>query len=155
MQNHFKPLPGRFGTQLVTVQTGHIGGSNYLGGASPLTANNTTKFYLGPVPCKCIFSRLAVSCHVTVPVDADGTIVATAFKYDAVANAQVQVSPAVNLEALTLHEGTIVKQYTGATEAQLVLQEGDTIEVNVVNNSAAIDTQPAGLVFLAELYRVE
>ena len=154
MQNHFRRLPGRFGTQLVVLQTGQIGAANYLGGASPVTANTTTTFYLGPVPCKCVFSRLAASA-VTVPVDADGTIIATAFKYSAAANAQVQVSAALNLEALVTREGTIVKQYTSATEAGLTLLEGDAVEVNVVNNSAAIDTQPAGLVFVAELYRIE
>ncbi len=154
MQNHLRPLPGRFGTQTITLQSGQIGAANYLGGASPLTANATTRFQLGPVPCKCVFSKLAVS-TVTVPADAEGTIVATAFKYSATAAAQVQVSPAVDLEALTTRKGTIVRQYTAATEAGLTLQEGDCVEVNVVSNSAAIDTQPVGLVFVAELYRIE
>lgn len=154
MQNHLRPLPGRFGTQTIVLSCGPIGPANYLGGAAPLTANATTTFRLGPVPCKCVFSKLAVSA-TTVPADADGTIVATAFKYSAASNAQVQVSPAVDLEALITREGTIVRQYTAATEAALTVLEGDTIEVNVVNNSAAIDTQPAGLVFNAELYRIE
>lgn len=151
MQNHFAPKPGRFGTELITISTGPIGPANYLGGASPLTANTTTTFRMGPVPRKCVLARFGASA-TTVPADADGTIIATLFKYDAATNAQVQISAAIDLEALVTREGTLAGQYTSATEAQLTINEGDTLEVNVVNNSAAIDTQPAYLVFIAELY---
>jgi hypothetical protein len=154
MLNHFKPQPGRFGTELITLVCGPIGPADYLGGAAPLTANATTTFRLGPVPRKCVFARLAASA-TTVPADADGTIVATAFKYDAATNAQVQISGAINLETLITREGSTANQYSSATEAGLTLQVGDTVEVNVVNNSAGIDTQPAGLVFVAELYVLE
>ena len=41
------------------------------------------------------------------------------------------------------------------TDAQLTLEDGDALEIHVVSDSAAIDTQPAGLVFVAEVLVLE
>lgn len=150
MKNHFSPKPGRFGTMITCVQSAPIGGANYIGGASPLTANTTTTFRLGSFPHKAILSRWSASC-LQVPVDADGTILATLQKYSATATAQVQIGAQIDLEALVTRQQTYAGTYTSATDAQLLINEGDTLEVNVVSNSAAIDTQPTQLIFVAEL----
>lgn len=141
--------PGSFGRQLITIASGQIGGSNYLGSTTPLTVNNTTTFRLGTPAVKCQLIKLAAS-QVTVGADADGTILARAMKYDAAADAQVQVSEDIDLEAATTRELQVAAAKASATAAQRVFNgTSDTLEVNVVNNSAAIDTQPAGLVFTA------
>ena len=43
----------------------------------------------------------------------------------------------------------------GLTEAQRTFAAVDNVYFSVVNNSAAINTQPVGLVFLVELELVE
>lgn len=147
----FEPKPGRFGTQTILLGSGQIGGANYLGGASPLTANSTTTFQLPPPPVKSRFLYLAASV-VTVPVDADGTVLARAMKYDGTAAAQVQVSADLNLGTLTAHKlGKSALLSTATLAAPIFNGTTDGLEINVVSNSAAIDTQPAGLVFTVAL----
>ena len=148
--NMFAPLPGRFGVLPAYLRSGQIGGANFLGGASPLTANTTTIFRLGGMAGrKCVVSRLGAT-TVTVPADADGTIVAKLVKYDASADTTVDVTDTLNLEALVTREESFINKLSTATDAQLLLDVGDALEVHVINNSAAIDTQPAGLVFVVE-----
>lgn len=154
MELHPKPLPGRYGIEVIVVGSGPIGGTNLIGGASPLTANTTTKFYLPAPGFKCAF--LGLKAHaVTVPADADGTILARAVKYDAVANGEVTLSADLNLEGLVTREVSKVGPSTSATEAQLFIRPEDSLLVSVVSNSAAIDTQPANLVFTIELARID
>lgn len=149
--NIFAPLPGRFGVLPMYIRSGQIGGANFLGGASPLTANTTTIFRLGGMAGrKCVVSRLGAT-TVTVPNDADGTIIAKLVKYDASADAAVDVSENLNLEALVTREESFANKLSTATDAQLMLDVGDALEVHVVSNTATIDTQPAGLVFVAEV----
>jgi len=153
--NFFAPKPGRFGVQTVQARTGQIGGANFLGGASPLTANTTTIFRLGGTAGrKCRVSRFGAT-TVTVPADADGTIVATLRKYDASADSAVTLTGNLELEALVTREETSAAVLGTLTDAQLTLDTGDALEIHVVNDSAAIDTQPAGLTFVAELLVLE
>lgn len=153
--NFFRPKAGRFGIAPVLVNSGQIGGTNFLGGTSPLTVNNTTIFRLGNVAGRKVqFSSLGASA-VTVPADADGSILAYAYKYDASADAAVALTGPLNLEALVTREGSSVPALATASDADLTFDVGDTLEIHVVNNSAAIDTQPAGLVFSAELLVLE
>jgi hypothetical protein len=152
--NFFAPKPGRFGVQTVQVRSGQIGGANFLGGATPLTANATTIFRIGGMAGrKCRVSRFGAT-TVTVPADADGTIVATLRKYDASADTPVTLTDNVDLEALVTREESSTA-VLGLSDADLTLDTGDTLEIHVVSNSAAIDTQPAGLVFVAELLVLE
>jgi hypothetical protein len=149
--NFFKPKPGRFGVAPVLLNSGQIGGTNFLGGASPLTANGTTTFRLGGTAGrKCMVSRFGATV-VTVPVDADGAITAVLQKYDASADAVVVLTGPINLETLVTREETSVPFLASLTAAQATFDVGDALEVAVVNDSAAIDTQPAGLVFTVEL----
>jgi hypothetical protein len=149
--NYFAPKPGRFGVASVLLNSGQIGGADYLGGATPLTANASTTFRLGGTAGrKCRISRFGATV-TTMPADADGTITAVLQKYDASANAAVALTGAINLEALVTREETSVVFLATLTDAQATLDTGDALEVVVTNNSAAIDTQPAGLVFTVEL----
>ena len=152
--NYPKQKPGFFGVQRVWLKSEIIGGTNYGGGASPLTANTTTIFRMGGAPCRCVFNAL-VGVTATVPSDADGTILAYAYKYDASADAAVQISAALDLEALVTREGTKAAHLSTASDATLTFDTGDALEIHVINNSAAINAQPAGLVFTAELLMLE
>ena len=154
--NFPKQKPGYFGVQRAFLQTGQIGGSNMLGGATPITANTTTIFRAGSPPSKSMFNAMTTTIGVTIPVDADGTLTVTAYKYDASANAAVALTAAsANLEGLTLREALRTGFLSTATAAALTFEEGDTLEFHVINNSAAIDTQPAGVVFVGEFLVLE
>jgi hypothetical protein len=146
--NYPRQKPGAFGRQLIALQVGPIGPADYLGGAAPLTVNDTTIFRGGAVPVRCRFLKLGAS-QTTVVADADGTVLARAMKYDAGDDAATAVSSDIDLEAGTAREQQTAGQLSTATEATLTFDAGDTLEINVVNNSAAINTQPAGLVFVA------
>jgi hypothetical protein len=151
MMNFFKPKPGRFGVAPVLLNSGQIGGANYLGGASPLTANASTTFRLGGTAGRRVqFSRFGASV-VTAPADADGNIMAILQKYNAVTDATVTLTPTIDLINLVTREQESVGWLTSLTAAQATLGPNDTLEVVVSNDSAAIDTQPAGLVFTVEL----
>lgn len=144
MRNFFSPRPGRFGTQTLVVTSGTIGGTNFAGGASPLTANAATTFRMPSPPVKCRFKSLAVS-TVTVPADSDGTIVAVANKYNGSAVAQ---TANVDLEALTTRQ-LLVTNGNASEPNRIFNGTTDVLEIVVTSNSAAIDTQPAGLIFTA------
>lgn len=154
MSNYPMQRPGSYGVQRVFVPTGQIGGTNFLGGATPLTANATTIFRLGSIGRRAVIGRLT-AVTVTVPADADGTILATLRKYDASADAAVTISQNLDLEALVTREAGSANPITSLSDVDLTLDVGDALEVHVVSNSAAIDTQPAGLIFTAELLVLE
>lgn len=148
--------PGYFGVKRVFLQTGQIGGTNMLGGATAITANNTTIFRAGSPPCKAMFNAMTTTIGVTLPVDNDGTLTVTAYKYDASANAAVALTAASsNLEGLVLREALRTQYLSSASAATLRFDEGDTLEFHVISNSAAIDTQPAGIVFVGEFFALE
>lgn len=145
--------PGRWGTHPVHVSVGPIGGSTALYGATPLTANDVTIFRIPTPPGKFVFSKVAV--HATTDAaDADGTVLGVVSKYDASADAEVTVSGSIDLEALTTLERAEAGVSTSATDAQLVLDTGDTLSFRVTNNSAAIDTQPVDLFIVVELMQL-
>lgn len=145
------PRPGEFGTELLSVAIGPIGGTNNIGGATPLTANNTTTYRLGGLGRLAQIAQVVTS-TTTVPADADGTILATVFKYNAVTDAQVAVTSAIDLETLTTREGRVTLPLATASDAALTFGNNDTVEIAVVNNSAAINTQPVDLWFRVFFY---
>lgn len=114
---------------------------------STLTANTTnlrivfTPAYRGSIDP----ARLRCGCTVK-PVDADGTFLATIKKYDASADAYVTITDALDLEAaLIALESVAFVPVAGLTDAQLYCDTGDQVVVEIVNNSAGIDTQPSEL----------
>lgn len=151
--NYPMQKPGSYGVQRMLVATGQIGGTNFLGGTAPLTANQTTIFRMGAPVNRAAFNGFSATA-VTAAADPDGTTLAYVYKYDASADAAVQLSDAIDLEALVTREGVTAKVLSSATQDQLTFDTGDALEIHVVNNSAAIGTQPAGLVFVVEMLAV-
>ena len=153
--NYPRSKSGFFGVQRFTLQTGEWGGTNFLGGATPFTANPTTKVHAGSPFTKSRFAGFTFTIGTTIPIDADGTLTVTAYKYDASANAEVVLSAAVQMEGQTLREAVRTVALASATDAELLFDEGDTLEFHVISNSASIDTQPAGVVFVGEFLALE
>lgn len=141
-QIYRKHGPGRYGVESVFIRSAPIGGTNQIGGASPLTANTTTTFRLGGFHRKVAFLRFSVSCG-TVGADSDGTLLARMRKIKTDGTTVVTLSSDINLEALTADVSEKAGRLSTATEAHCTILEGETITVDIVNNSAAINTQPA------------
>lgn len=142
MQRHRMPAPGRWGTHPVHFRIALL---------ANLTANVTNTLFGGGTYVRSWISKVAASCF-TVPVDADGTILATLKKWDKSAGAAVTLSSALDLEALVAKETTCFALLSTLTDDQRTLDIGDSLYVEIVNNSAAIDTQPVGLNFIPELF---
>lgn len=153
MLNFFRPKAGRFGVAPTFLKTAQIGGANFQGGATPLTASGTTIFRLGACAGRrAMVSRLG-AVTTTVPVSASGTLLAALYKYDASADAAVKMTGDVDLETLVTREGGFADALA-LSDADLTLDTGDALEVHIVSD-AAIGTQPAGLVFTAEVLVLE
>lgn len=135
---------GEFGTEIIHV-TGML---ETVSGT--ITANTTVKASFGAVHRKGYINKLVVH-TITVPVDADGTILATVKKYDASAAADVTLATSYNLEGLAAKVASVIPFDAGVTQAQRTLDEGDMLFVDVTDNSAGIDTQCVGLRFGADI----
>ncbi len=133
MGNFFSPLAGRFGIM-----------PNLLAGRcdAAIGNNTTTTYSFGGHPAKCVINRAVVSAG-TVPASTSGTILAVLQKYDASANTAVTLTDNVDLEALTAKEGTAVTLLTTLTDAEKLLDTGDTVQFVVTTNNtvttAAVD----------------
>lgn len=133
MGNFFAPTAGRFGIM-----------PNLLAGRcdAAIGDNTTTTYSFGSHPAKCIINRATVSAG-TVPASTSGTITGVLQKYDASANAAVTLTSAVDLEALTAKEGTALTFLTTLTDAEKLLDTGDTVQFVVTTNNtvttAAVD----------------
>jgi len=133
MGNFFSPLAGRFGIM-----------PNLLAGRcdAAIGNNTTTTYSFGGHPAKCVINRAVVSAG-TVPASTSGTILAVLQKYDASANTAVTLTDNVDLEALTAKEGTAVTLLTTLTDAEKLLDTGDTLQFVVTTNNtvttAAVD----------------
>lgn len=136
----FKPKPGRFGVVPAFVHAA----------LGTLTANTTTTFYVGTPKRKCFIERITYHAS-TIAADSDGTILATVKKWDDSAQAAVSLTAATSLEGLTAKKATEIALLSSLTPAQLTIDEGDTIYIDIVNNSAAIDTQHANAQLVVEL----
>jgi len=133
MGNAFSPLAGRFGV-LPNLVAGRCDAA--------IGNNTTTTYNFGSHPAKCIINRATVSAG-TVPASTSGTITGVLQKYDASANAAVTLTSAVDLEALTAKEGTALTFLTTLTDAEKLLDTGDTVQFVVTTNNtvttAAVD----------------
>lgn len=138
-----KETYGRFGTHPVYVSV--------VVPASPVTANSTVYHRLATPPRGAYFGNGALS-SVVVAVDNDGTCLATFCKYDASAAAYVALTTPYNIESLTTLVGQAVVTDPTLTVAQRTFDTGDCLVLRVVNDSAAVDTQPTLLNATAELF---
>ena len=140
MGNAFSPLAGRFGIM-----------PNLLAGRcdAAIGNNTTTTYNFGSHPAKCIINRAVVSAG-TVPASTSGTILGVLQKYDASANAAVTLTADVDLEALTAKEGTAVGLLTTLTDAEKLLDTGDTVQF-VVTTTNTVTTAAVDLMVNVEL----
>lgn len=139
-----KTKGGRHGTDPVILA----------GGNDTITANVTTPQVLGASPTRAALVKAYASAHI-IPADSDGTILATLKKWDASASADVTLSAALDLEAITAKVASAFAIIAALTDDQRTLDTGDTLRVDIVNNSAAINTAATGLRFAAELLVLE
>lgn len=147
MDTSFKPRPGDFGAHFLALAAW----------INSITANTTTRFGFPAITNRTktadavaagehvsFIDSLYAACH-TLVADADGTVLCTIKKYDKSAAADVTLATSFDLEALTAKEASGIPFDAAVTENQRILDIGDFLFAEVVNNSAAIDTQPVGL----------
>ena len=131
-----------------------------------LTANTTTRAGIlavsdkddtAAVPGHRIYVDELFASTFTVPADADGTILLSVFKYDASASSAVALVTGTaasvstgDLELLTAGKAERLTFDAAVTDDHKTLDHGDFLYASVVNNSAAIDTQPSALCVTAK-----
>lgn len=108
------------------------------------TANTTVT--AGP---RLIFDRASIIREIwivgsAIPSDADGTLLLNALVYDATEAGDDTIVSSQDLETLLAvanqsYEATLA---TEGTENELTVAAGDSLRFTLVNNSAAIDTNP-------------
>ena len=131
----FRPKAGRFGIVPAFFASPAAG---------TLTANATTTVHIPTPVRKARFLRASLGC-TTVCVDADGTMLATLYKYDASADAGVALTEAFNIESVVTKESAALTNLTTLTDAIRTVDTGDRFYISYVSNSAAVDTQPTEL----------
>lgn len=119
-----------------------------------ITANTTNRYGLGAVSDKddtaakpgnlAYVDEVFVGAH-TLVADSDGTVLLSIIKYDASAGAEVLLVTSFDLETQTAGKADRLPFDSGVTDNQRTLDFGDYLYIRVVNNSAAIDTQPVAL----------
>lgn len=142
------------GVQRVYITSAPIGGANLIGGATAITASGTTIFRLGGFAGRKVKPVRLGATAVTAAISAGGTVLAKLVKYDASANAAVDLTQNIELVDLTTREESFAELLTTLTGAQENMDVGDALEVHVVSD-AAIGTQPANLVFTVEALMLE
>lgn len=139
---------GRFDIMVDLEASAQIGTGGLL-----ITANTTTRIPIPTPFARSAVATLSIQGGAITGVDADGTILATFNKRDNVNAVDVPLSAAISLESdfiTAVNKNFVVPLLATLSDAQRLVQPGDILFVNIVNNSAAIDTQPTGLFVLAE-----
>lgn len=145
-KNYFSPKFGRFGVMpiVVSVDTG----------SNPYTANNSVDVFLPTPSGKFAVLGGAAFCS-TIPADPDGTLLVYVTKRRASDNADVVITDGLDLESLTANErGEFVLAKQPGSASNIFLS-GDVLKLELVSNSAAIGTQPVGLIVTVELGYLE
>lgn len=141
---YFRARPKDFGAVFVRLSSGNLGS---------ITANTTNTFGLGGISDKdtaapntdhtAYIDQVTVGC-VTVPADADGTYLLNVVKYDASAATTVTIVSGFDMEALVAGKTENATIVTSLTDQQRMMDYGDFLYLELVSNSAAIDTQMVG-----------
>lgn len=151
MLQFFRPRRAKdFGAQIVTLNTP----------IPSITANVTNTYGLGSVsdkddtaaaPGNLAYVDEAFVGALALVADADGTTLLNLIKYDASAAAGVTLVSSFDLEAQTLGQSDRLPLVSTLTDAQRTLDFGDFLYVSIVNNSAAINTQPSAMAVTVKL----
>lgn len=120
------------------------------GNIGTVTANVTNTFGLGGISDvsdtantpghSAYIDEITVGC-MTVPIDSDGTYLLNVKKYDAAAASAVSIVTGFDMETLVSGKTKRATLVTTLTDSQRVMHFGDFIHIELVSNSAAIDTQ--------------
>ncbi len=147
----FRPKPGRFGAMLVSLK--------HEFGVNPFTVNVTVTQRVGApagvandvsgstIKSKFLAAGVSVS---TLGSDPDGTMLLSLIKRRASDNVDVVLATSLSVEADGL---TVLEQADfsiTASEDDLTFALGDVLEVDLINDSAAITTQPVDMKIVAE-----
>lgn len=143
MLTFYRSRPADFGSEFIRFPSGNLG---------TLTANTTFVHGLGGINDKddtggipghtAYVAEVFAGC-TTAPIDADGTYLLNVVKYDSSAAAAVVLVTGFSMEGLTAGKTERVPLDT-LTDSQRILDFGDYLYIELVNNSAAIDTQMVG-----------
>jgi len=132
MIRYFRPkFAARNGVEIATIGTTTFN----------LTPNATLDLYMSGPPATSYIEGISYVTNVNGN-DADGTITATLYKYDVSAAAEYVLTGAINMETLVPHMNVSLPILSTVTDAQRVLEVGDSVIIRLVSDSAVIDTQP-------------
>lgn len=146
---HFKPKPGRFGIEVVTVSSEKIGA---------LTSAGTDTFRI-PTPYRKAYLLSASVQTQVVPVVTTGTATATIKKFIANGGGNVTLSSGLDLETLVANKSKpFVIPATVLDTSRVIRQDatngGDTLYIESVNGTT-IATPPTAMFFVLELALLE
>lgn len=115
-----------------------------------VTPNVTTTLYAFAVPVGMGKVRVEKVSWVSTAAlsDADGTILANVLARDASEGADDTLVSSQSIEAGTAHALADFTLATEGAEKEFTLDEGDSVRVTIVSNSAAIDTNGAVGIFI-------
>lgn len=134
MSKYFNPQGQDFGTHPVISDIGFP--------ASPITASSTVTYSLPPYRRLRRVRSIAIS---TLTVPAGGAaLTATVKKWDSTAGAYVPLTAAFDLTSLTVKVAADIPVLSTVTEAQRIVNPGDTIEVDLIA-AGTVTTQPTML----------
>lgn len=139
---YFNPLRmARFGTVPVPFTSGRINTGTLAAG--------TQTHNVGATPSKSYVNAAVISAEV-YPTASTGCTVQLV-KYDASADAAVNLSAAISINAQTAKEGIAIPITATLTEAQRTLDAGDTLQVTIVT-TGTVSVQPDDVVVTTELF---
>lgn len=134
---HRRTKPFRYGTHPVFVSA-----------APGVTANTTVNTLVAIPKTRCWISKATVTLS-TIGSDADGTILLRLKAVATDGTTARNISDQLSLESDGVATALVPVALTiSATDGNRFLAEGETIRLEVISNSAAIDTAPVGSVAL-------
>lgn len=147
LRNRINQL-GSLYSQVCLAQLGPFGGTNNIGGATPVTANSTTDYTIATAPARLQVITAAVG-YVGTQIASSGTILVSLWKRRGATLTQLTVT--VNLVALAPNSGTTLAPLASNSEAANAIEVGDILFARFVSNNATISQQPSGLTIGAQL----
>lgn len=140
--------PGAFGVERAFLNSGQIGGTNYLGGTAPLTASATTIFQLGGFAGRRMQAIRLGASATTVPTGG-AAITAKLVRYRASDTTAVDLTQNISLVALITRQTLWAELLTTLANGVNTIQSSDSVEVHVTA-AGTVTVQPVGLVFTVE-----
>lgn len=135
MLKYFAPKPGRFGVAPAIMTAGQL--------ATGTLAAGTLNFNLGTYPGVTAYVLGAAMSALTWATAAN-SMTAQLIKYDASADAEVNLTGLVDINNLTDSEGVALPLSSTLTDAQRLMDVGDILILRLVT-TGAVSVQPAGL----------